>query len=162
MYKTPTYSSLTKAVLKNVYEPSEDTFLLLDALEAELSHLKQMKPSIAWEIGCGSGLAITFLAKYLDNAQIMSFFASDVNMNACSATDKVARENNVSVNIINCDLLLSVLPRLSNSIDILIFNAPYVVTETSEIGHYSDLSAAWAGGLHGREARHGRHMNLIP
>jgi release factor glutamine methyltransferase len=161
MYKTPNYSSLTRTDLKHVYEPAEDTFLFLDALESELTYLNQMKPGIVCEIGSGSGLPITFLAKYLNDSQATGFFATDINMNACVATKKVAAENHVNIHVINCDLLLSALPRLLNSVDVLLFNAPYVVTESSEVGQRSDLSAAWAGGVDGREVMC-RLFPLIP
>lgn len=45
--------------------------------------------------------------------------------------------------------------RMSNSIDLLLFNPPYVVTSTDEITPSSSdsslLHLAWAGGLKGRE-----------
>jgi len=42
------------------------------------------------------------------------------------------------------------LPRLENSIDIICFNPPYVVTESSDINS-SLIAASWAGGIDGRE-----------
>ncbi len=35
----------------DVYEPAEDTYLFLDALQDELSYLSQQKPCICMEIG---------------------------------------------------------------------------------------------------------------
>lgn len=37
------YSVLTKDVFNNVYEPSEDTFILVDALEKDLNLIKSLK-----------------------------------------------------------------------------------------------------------------------
>lgn len=37
------YSILTKDVFNNVYEPSEDTFILIDALEKDLNLIRSLK-----------------------------------------------------------------------------------------------------------------------
>ena len=55
-----------------------------------------------------------------------------------------------SLNMINCDLARPIMDRLEHSVDVLLFNPPYVVTESNEIGSTS-LQAAWAGGKDGRE-----------
>lgn len=122
---TPTYSHLTTEDYNNVYEPSEDSFILIDALELDLQSLKDRKPSICLEIGSGSGIVITALAKYLKPAK---FIAVDINKFACNATSRTSKANNVSVDVINMDLLSSFKP---NSIDLLLFNPPYVSTPSS-------------------------------
>lgn len=48
---TPDLSHLTDAIYQNVYEPSDDTFLLLDALELEKDFLLSLNPSICLEVG---------------------------------------------------------------------------------------------------------------
>jgi hypothetical protein len=48
------------------------------------------------------------------------------------------------------DLLLPHLPRLLHSIDVLLFNPPYVPTPSSEVGSRG-IEASWAGGEDGRE-----------
>lgn len=37
------YSILTKDTFNDVYEPSEDTFILIDALEKDLELIKKLK-----------------------------------------------------------------------------------------------------------------------
>lgn len=39
----------------DVYEPAEDTFLFLDALQDELPFLAALDPTICLEIGCVNG-----------------------------------------------------------------------------------------------------------
>lgn len=126
--ETPSYSHLTSQDYNHVYEPAEDSFILLDALELELPFLLDKKPSICLEIGPGSGIIISALAKYL-NYQAQGFFAVDINKFACDATARTSKANNVNVEIIKMDLLTSFKP---NSIDLLVFNPPYVPTPTDD------------------------------
>lgn len=138
--KTPVYDLRGHP---EVYEPSEDSFLLLDALETELTVLKAMEPVFAAEIGSGSGIAITALAETLK----CECFATDINSDACGATAKTSELNKTRVDCLNMDLLTGFR---KNLFDIILFNPPYVVTDSSEISGCG-LSRAWAGGNSGRE-----------
>lgn len=126
--ETPSYSHLTAEDYDHVYPPSEDSFLLLDALELELPYLKEKKPLISLEIGPGSGIIISALSKYL-GYQSSAFFAVDINKFACDATWRTSKANNVNLEVINMDLLAAFQP---NSIDLLVFNPPYVPTPTDD------------------------------
>lgn len=142
MLPTPKYD-LQK--YPNVYEPSEDTFLMLDALELEIDFIKKLNPSTVVEIGSGSGIIITAMASLLRNEVIC--FATDVNIQASQATLYNSTLNNVKVECLSMNLLKSFR---NNSFDIILFNPPYVVTESDEI-NAGDLNKAWAGGKNGRE-----------
>ena len=56
----------------------------------------------------------------------------------------------VDVNSTTDNLISTLRTRLHRKVDILLFNPPYVVTPHEEVGGH-DLSAAWAGGVRGRE-----------
>ncbi len=66
MLDTPFTNCLSQAVYEEVYPPSEDTFLFLDALEKDIDFLNHsVKPAVTLEVGSGSGIISTFLFKAL-------------------------------------------------------------------------------------------------
>ena len=81
---------------ENFYEPSDDTFLLCDALEQDRALIKQQSPKLVLEIGAGSGCVITFLSMLLrDEGIICKSMATDINPMALEATRRTASANNV-------------------------------------------------------------------
>ena len=148
---------LSTAELDAVYEPSDDTFLLLDALEADRARLRASNPALCVEIGCGSGVVITSLGAMLPAARCM---ALDINTTALAVARRTAAANAVpSLELVRGDLLTAFrcfeYRREPTLIDVLVFNPPYVPSEPDEIGlgcsWAPKLSAAWAGGVDGRE-----------
>ncbi|XP_046471787.1 methyltransferase N6AMT1 [Neodiprion pinetum] len=135
--------------LETVYEPSEDSFLLIDALEADFEKLKKAKPVMCLEIGSGSGVVITALAKALNRFFPAYFMAVDINSNACRVTKRVGQDNLVDINVLQMDLIN--LVKKENTFDVVIFNPPYVVTESLEVLDQRLISKTWAGGIDGRE-----------
>ena len=145
---SPDYSHLDSTDFERVYEPSEDTFILLDALQSERHHLATQRPLICVEIGSGSGLVLAFLARLLSKQEQLVCIATDINECAAQATRKTLERNRVVGDVIVTDLLTSLSTRLSALVDILLFNPPYVVTEC--VPGSRGLESAWAGGERGR------------
>ncbi|KAM4601866.1 methyltransferase N6AMT1 [Polymixia lowei] len=147
-YPTPVYSHAGRGAFTDVYEPAEDSFLLIDALEKDAEKLQQISPSLCLEVGSGSGVVSAFLASVVGPSA--SYLCTDVNPAAAQCTATTASCNNVSLQPVIADLVGCLLPRLFGKVDILLFNPPYVVTPSEEVGS-NGIEAAWAGGRRGRE-----------
>ena len=136
----PSLDHATFVDWNHVYEPSEDTFLLLDALFADRAALRESRAIV--EIGPGSGVVATYLAKLTHN----NVLAIDINEAACALTTRTAAANDARVDVIRGDLCGALR---SYSVDALVFNPPYVPTDDEEVGG-AGIEASWAGGLRGR------------
>ena len=137
--------------VSRVYEPADDTFLMLDALAAEVH---TMPRGIALEIGSGSGclsIGLALASKLGDDSASASLhLAVDLSPDANAATAANAATNGVTLHVVQMDLAAALR---SGLIDVLIFNPPYVPTSTEEAlegQQQRDISAAWAGGPRGR------------
>lgn len=146
--QTPELSHLSSEDYDHIYEPAEDSFLLLDALEHDLNRLRAAKPHLCLEVGSGSGVVVTGLASALGPSCL--YFATDINPAACRATTKTAARNGCEVHAINTDLVTGLEERLKSQVDVLLFNPPYVVTPSEEVAR-GCLEHTWAGGDKGRE-----------
>lgn len=125
------YKNTSVNVIENVYEPSEDSFLLA---EVALSEIKGYEKIL--EAGCGSGL-ISAVIKANTEARIIGI---DINPYAAKCT----KENGIDV--IRGDLLSCI----KGQFDMIIFNPPYLPTadREREIGW---LNVALDGGHNGRK-----------
>lgn len=145
MLPTPATSHVN---YNQVYEPSEDSYLLLDTLSSpdEIAFLRQHLPAdspspLVLEVGTGSGVVIAFV---LANAERILGRSDgvglgvDLNRFACEATSETAKlaaqearsggaEPAIFLDGVVSDLASAVRP---GSVDILIFNPPYVPSET--------------------------------
>ncbi|CAL9730532.1 eRF1 methyltransferase catalytic subunit Mtq2p [Monosporozyma unispora] len=118
-----------------VYEPSEDSFLVLDSLEKDISFLNerfQNQLAIVGEIGPGSGIVTTFMMKNgVPSKSTSLYFALDISPWALEATKETAKLNECSekdsyLEVIQSDLTTSLRKK---QVDILVFNPPYVPAE---------------------------------
>jgi release factor glutamine methyltransferase len=115
---------------EEVYQPAEDTYLLLRAAQSEA------RPGdLALEIGCGSG----FLSQEL-GPKVARLIATDINPHAVRAAK--AR----GIEVIRADLFRGI----KGKFDLILFNAPYLPTEPKErTGQWIDY--ALDGGESGRQ-----------
>jgi len=117
--------------LDEVYEPAEDTFLLLRAAEEEVTPKDRVL-----EMGCGRGIiskAIAPLARRV--------IATDINPVAVSLLHREGIET------IRADLFMGI----GSKFDLVLFNPPYLPTEEEEVLE-GRLNLAFDGGKTGRDA----------
>ncbi|KAF9506807.1 hypothetical protein BS47DRAFT_1304773 [Hydnum rufescens UP504] len=156
MIPTPDLSHLTPEDFEEVYDPAEDTFLLLDALEHDVGTLKGLCPRLCIEIGSGSGCVSSFLAGILGPSHAL-YLCTDINARAALCTARTGAQNNTPLDPVVTSFASPLMERLKHSVDILLFNPPYVPTSISEASAAQDVSdgvgiaSAWAGGMDGME-----------
>ncbi|XP_032132991.1 methyltransferase N6AMT1 isoform X3 [Sapajus apella] len=107
-----------------------------------------VRVEICLEVGAGSGVVSAFLASMIGPQAL--YMCTDINPEAAACTLETARCNRVHIQPVITDLVKGLLPRLKEKVDLLVFNPPYVVTPSEEVGSHG-IEAAWAGGRNGRE-----------
>lgn len=144
MLPTPSTSHISFA---NVYEPAEDSFLLLDTLSSpsETTFLQSRfsdhnaSSPLMLEVGTGSGVVLAFATAHAQSIfgrrDIVSL-GTDINIFACHGSSQTAKAScrehdqtaSVFANVLNADLAAPFRP---GQVDVLIFNPPYVPTEAA-------------------------------
>ncbi|XP_054915565.1 methyltransferase N6AMT1-like isoform X3 [Poeciliopsis prolifica] len=157
-FPTPLSSHAGRGIFQDVYEAAEDSFLLMDALQKDAETLQRMSPCVCVEVGSGSGAVSAFLASVIGPAALC--ICTDVNPAAAHCTARTASCNRVALQPVITDLVQGLLPRLGGQVDVLLFNPPYVVTPSEEVGSRG-VEASWAGGQRGREVTD-RFLPLVP
>ncbi|KZT23856.1 S-adenosyl-L-methionine-dependent methyltransferase [Neolentinus lepideus HHB14362 ss-1] len=153
MIPTPDLSHLTRQDYEHVYEPAEDTFILLDALEQDVEYLKSLRPRICLEIGSGSGCASSFLGALLGCTSSL-YLCTDINPHATKCTVSTGKQNKIELDVVLTSFAHPLHSRLRKSVDVLLFNPPYVPTideEAAEAQNSADIQGAWAGGKNGMQ-----------
>lgn len=125
------YRNTSVRIIENVYEPSEDSFLLADAALSEIKGSEQII-----EVGCGSGI-ISAVIKANTGANVVGI---DINPHAV----KCSGDN--GIDIIRGDLISCI----KGHFDVIIFNPPYLPTGENERDKRW-INAALDGGCDGRK-----------
>lgn len=141
MLPTPSTSHVD---FDRVYEPAEDSYLLLDTLSnaSETDFLTKRfnatEPApLVVEVGIGSGVVLAFItawSKTIFGRRDILTLGTDLNSFACraakttieSATKVTGKKSGTLSDTVIADLTAPIRP---NSVDVLIFNPPYVPTE---------------------------------
>lgn len=119
-----------------VYIPSDDTFLLAENLE-----IKEGQSVL--EIGTGSGLVSMYASLLTDDVT-----ATDINYNALELAEKNFKLNDI--NTIRLEFGDLFEPVKNEKFDVILFNTPYLPTDTDDIID-DDLNYAFDGGIDGRK-----------
>ncbi|AGI48475.1 HemK-related putative methylase [Thermoplasmatales archaeon BRNA1] len=111
-----------------VYPPSEDSVMFIEALEIR----RGMR---VLEIGCGSGVVSIHCA--LNGAEVT---CGDVNPKAVELANRNAEANGVRINAVGTD----VYSGIDGKFDLILFNLPYLPVDEE-----GELAKAWSGGEDG-------------
>ena len=176
MLPTPSTSHVS---FSTIYEPAEDSFLLLDTLSSttekswlasRFSPASHVPAPLVLEVGTGSGVVIAFLAanaREIFGRHVLAM-GVDVNEDACAATTVTVRRalgetgsGSVFLGSVCADLVGVVGPGV---VDVLVFNPPYVPTAELPVLPQRDqmaedryrhesrlLELSYAGGVDGME-----------
>ncbi|MHA2379509.1 MAG: HemK2/MTQ2 family protein methyltransferase [Candidatus Thorarchaeota archaeon] len=118
-----------------VYPPSEDTYLLLDAIE--------LRPGDSFlEIGCGSGLLSVTAAMTAERV-----VATDISLEAVVNTQENLIRNSLDhrCSVVQSDLLSAISP--DSKFSVIALNPPYLPGDE----HVTDMDYAFVGGVVGVE-----------
>jgi release factor glutamine methyltransferase len=130
-HKIHKHGDLELIIDEGVYEPAEDSLMLLEAAG-------RYRPHKALEIGTGCGLAAISLSR----AGCPFVVGTDVSTEAINcATDNVSKFS-PDVHLIKCDLF----GPIDSPFDLVLFNPPYI-----PVGNAKGEEIYWAGGKGGRE-----------
>ncbi len=148
---------IIKYITKDVYSPSEDTYLLLDYFKEifiNKTALENVKNIL--DMGTGTGIIAIFFALLIKEKQKFNIqiFASDILKVAIDCAKMNENENNLenSIKYIHSDLFNSFPNSLKNTFDIMIFNPPYLPSfDIKEKYSLSKKDTNWDGGPKGYE-----------
>lgn len=119
-------------VLPEVYNPSDDSYLLVDVTE--------VSPGQSFlEVGSGTGILAIHAAK--KGAKVT---ACDINPRAVECTRRNAAKNNVRIQVITSDLFGGI----QGEFDAIAFNPPYLPGKAASTAW---IEKAWTGGEEGGE-----------
>ncbi len=121
----------------DVYEPAEDSFLFAE-------NLKVGAGEAVLDLGTGSGILAVLVANKASRV-----VAVDLNPYAVRCAKENAKLNGVNnrIDFVQCNLFAPF--RVGVGFDVVLFNAPYLPSESGEEASW--IGRSWAGGADGRQ-----------
>jgi release factor glutamine methyltransferase len=157
MLPTP---STSHVCFDRVYEPAEDSYLLLDTLSSstEAAFLRDRFadasfPPLILEVGVGSGVVLAFVAANANSIfgrNDVLTLGTDISSFACKAAAQTVQTalkdtsggQSVFLDAINGDLATALRP---HSVNVFIFNPPYVPAELPDYARHETFNALPTG-----------------
>lgn len=147
---------------KNVYSPSDDSYLIIDYFKKNMNHdyfdgIKNEKVEKILDMGTGTGIIALFLQSVKSqfpnyNPEII---ASDILEESIQCAKKNLKLNNFKdqIKFYRSDLFKSFSKSLKHSFNIIIFNPPYLPSSEiiNENKSKSNIDYSWDGGRNGYE-----------
>ncbi len=146
---------------KNVYAPSDDTYLILDYFKSHINsiyfdEIKITEIGNILDLGTGTGIIAIFFQLIKKKFQNFNpkIYASDILEESIKCAELNQSENGINheINFINSNLFNSFPNHLKSSFNIIVFNPPYLPSSRlikEEEKEVIDLS--WDGGNEGYE-----------
>lgn len=119
-------------LLPEVYNPGDDSYLILQAIEVVAGER-------FLDMGCGAGLIAIHAAKA--GADVV---AADINPHAVDCTRRNAHKNDVRLEVVRSDLF----EKVRGDFDVIAFNPPYLAVEETTT---SWIERSWSGGQDGAD-----------
>ncbi len=147
---------------KNVYTPSDDSYLLIDYFKRNIDEnnfdgIPISEIENVLDLGTGTGIiAILFqLIKVQCPYFNPKIYASDILKEAidCAKINEEANNINKKIIFLHSDLFLSFPERLKHSFNIIVFNPPYLPSSQliNKNSNKKIIDYSWDGGLKGYE-----------
>lgn len=147
---------------KNVYAPSDDTYLLLNYFKKKIDleqfdslNIRYIKRIL--DMGTGTGIIAIFfqLLKKVNRNFVPEIHASDISEEAIKSAKENEKRNNVENTIYfkTSDLFKSFPEKLKHAFDVIVFNPPYLPSSDliKEGENKLIIDSSWDGGREGIE-----------
>lgn len=152
---------IIKNNFKNVYDPSDDTYLIIDYFKENINNcnfdnLEFKTIKYILDMGTGTGIIAIFflLLKNIYPEFNPKIYASDILKEAinCSKFNEKINQFEKEITFFKSDLFASFPNDLKHKFNIIVFNPPYLPSiKLGDIKNKVSIDYSWDGGINGIE-----------